>query len=113
MYANLKCAGSDLNQRPRHVKVFYVKGVTTSCNGDDGGDLGRRFQSDPAAITCSQQNTDSNDLWLRFEQYILEHQNPRTVRDTLRYAKRYAYILEHCDAQDLLYLQNEKKTHIM
>jgi hypothetical protein len=96
---------------PRHVKALYVRGVTTGCNRD-GGKLGRRFE--PAPATLSQQHEeDDNGLWSRFEEYLLVHQNPHTAGYTLRYARRYAYILEQSNAQDLLSLQNEKRTHVM
>ena len=108
IYAKKVWAGSDSNQRPPPCQGFCMQGVTTGCNVDGWG---RHFKSDPAILR--PDDSDDNGLWLKFEQYILGRQNPHTAKDTLRYASRYAHVLEQGNAQDLLDLPNEKRTHIM
>ena len=51
--------------------------------------------------------------WISFQGYLLNIYTKHTAKVRLLYAKKYAAILERGNAQDLLTLSNDKRTHVM
>jgi intergrase/recombinase len=60
-------------------------------------------------------NIEYNDqLWIKFKEYLVkQHQSPHTVRNKVQYVKRFYYVLEKENAQDLLSVSIETRQHAM
>lgn len=56
----------------------------------------------------------SNDILNRFKEHLIcQNQSPHTIRNKIQYVKRFYYILEEENAQDLLNLSVETRQHAM
>ena len=65
----------------------------------------------PAMSRLQTHNTD--DFWVRFNEYLLKTVSEETARYRLSCAKKYYHVLLEENAADLLILSNEKRTHVM
>jgi intergrase/recombinase len=55
----------------------------------------------------------SDELWSKFESHLKHNMNSHSLKCSLTYAKKYLYILNNQDAQDLLLLSPDKRNHVM
>lgn len=59
------------------------------------------------------RHNNNNINWLDFQNFLLQRMNPKSVRDRIRYAKQYWYVLDSGDAQELFQLNREKRMHVL
>ena len=65
-------------------------------------------------LSSSSIPSEKNEMWNDFRKYLVnEGQRKHSVRNKVGYARRYYYILETKDAQDLLKLSHGSKVHTM
>jgi hypothetical protein len=55
----------------------------------------------------------SSISWDKYKEYLYANLRPNTARLALKYGKKYSYVLEHMDINDLLILPPAKQRHIM
>jgi hypothetical protein len=56
----------------------------------------------------------NDQLWIKFKEYLVKQiQSPHTVRNKVQYVKRFYYVLENENAQDLLSVSIETRQHAM
>ena len=55
----------------------------------------------------------SDELWSKFESHLKHNMNSHSLKCRVTYAKKYLYILNNRDAQDLLLLSPDKRNHVM
>jgi hypothetical protein len=63
--------------------------------------------SSPSSLTTTPMN------WNKYKEYLSANLRPNTARLTLKYGKKYSYVLERMDIKDLLVLPPAKQRHIM
>ncbi len=56
---------------------------------------------------------NNNNNWLEFQNFLLQRMNPKSIKDRIRYAKQYWYVLDSSDAQELFQLNREKRMHVL
>ena len=60
-------------------------------------------------------NSNFNDdgFWLEYKEFLLKSVNNRAALDRINYAKKYWYVLNNGNAQEILSHPNEKRIHVM
>jgi intergrase/recombinase len=56
---------------------------------------------------------DDDKFWVKFQEYLLTIHNKHTAKARLLYSKKYYRVLTEANAQELLILSNDKRTHAM
>jgi hypothetical protein len=70
-------------------------------------------QVDTKTIVDSTSNSNDNNFWLRYKEFLQKTTSKGTTLDRINYAKKYSHILNSGNAQEILSLPNEKRIHIM
>ena len=72
-----------------------------------------RLQTPAIASSSSPSLTTTPMNWDKYKEYLSANLRPNTARLTLKYGKKYSYVLERMDIKDLLVLPPAKQRHIM
>jgi hypothetical protein len=72
-----------------------------------------RQRSTRLSYQLSNRNNISDDLWVKFQEYLIKIHNKHTAKVRLLYSKKYYHILTEANAQELLTLSNDKRIHVM
>jgi hypothetical protein len=54
-----------------------------------------------------------DEIWVKFQEYLLTIHNSHTAKSRLLYSKKYYHVLTEANAQELLILSNDKRVHAM
>ncbi len=85
-----------------------------STNDDSSNSNHRNDQYVTSLDSVVPHNNNSIIInWLEFQNFLLQRMNPKSVKDRIRYAKQYWYVLESGDAQELFQLNIEKRMHVL
>jgi intergrase/recombinase len=55
----------------------------------------------------------SDEIWSKFEAHLKHNMNSQSLKCRLAYAKKYLYVLNDQNAQDLLVLSPDRRNHVM